>query len=370
MTTPLLQLLDHGQSLWLDYIDRGMLLDGAFETLVEEGVRGVTSNPTIFFKAITRGSAYDDAVRDLVQGDPGIDGERLYHWLMVQDVQMAADVLRPVYDQTEGSDGYVSLEVSPHLAYDTDATVERAHHIWLQVDRPNLMIKVPATREGLPAIERLIGEGINVNATLLFSVPRYRAVAEAYARGLALCADPARVASVASFFVSRIDRKIDALLDAIGSAEAGHLRGRIATASAKVAYQAFKESLDAPPFAERRRHGAHPQRPLWASTSTKDPAYTDLLYVEGLIGSQTVTTVPPETLDALMGHGEVYATLEEEVDRAYDDLDALGPLGIDLDRVTAELEDEGVEKFQESHDQLVAALERKRDDVAKTFAES
>jgi len=364
----MLTLYQHGQSLWLDYIDRDLLVNGGLARLVEEGLRGVTSNPTIFHKAITRGHDYDDAIRDLLQADPAMDAEILYEWLAIQDVQRAADILRPVYDQSRGDDGYVSLEVSPHLARDTEGTVAAARHLWRAVDRPNLMIKVPGTREGLPAFEQLIGEGININVTLLFAVPRYEEMMDAYVRGLARNPEPGRVASVASFFVSRIDGKVDALLERISTEEARRLKGRTANANAKMAYQRFKAFLDTGEWRAQAARGARVQRLLWGSTSTKNPDYRDVLYVEELVGPHTVNTVPPQTLDAFQDHGEVRDTLAADMDAAERDLRTLAGLGIDLEQVTRELEVEGVAAFAESHDQLLAALRGKVTEVTRDFA--
>lgn len=364
----MLALYQYGQSMWLDYIDRGLLLDGGLARLVEEGLRGVTSNPTIFHKAISGGDQYDGAIRDLLQADPQMDAETLYEWLAIQDVQLAADILRPVYESSDGADGFVSLEVSPHLARDTAGTIDAAHHLWRAVDRPNLMIKVPATVEGLPAVERLIGAGINVNATLLFSVARYEEVAGAYVRGLERHPEPERVASVASFFVSRIDGKVDSMLDALGTPEARRLKGRAAIANAKMAYQRFRALTRRQAFRDQVARGARVQRLLWGSTSTKNPDYSDVLYVDELIGPDTVNTVPPQTLDAFQAHGTVALTLEGGVEQARRGLEALSACGIDLDAVTAELEGEGVAAFAESHDKLIAALDEKRIAAMRDYA--
>ena len=362
------ELFRHGQSPWLDYLGRSLIVDGGLKRLINAGLRGVTSNPTIFYKAIAASDDYDDTIRDLLQADHDIAAAVLYRWLTVQDTQAAADMLRGVYDSSNGVDGYVSLEVSPHLAYDTEGTVEAARHLWQAVARPNLMIKVPATREGLPAIERLIAGGINVNATLLFSVSRYQAVAEAYLRGLALNPEPGRVASVASFFVSRIDTKVDKLLDEIGTPQALRLRGRIAVASAKAAYSRFKVLSLTEAFARQQARGARLQRPLWASTGTKNPQYSDVLYVEGLIGANTVTTLPPYTLDMFVQHGEVRDSLETDEEAAYRELAELRAVGVDLDGVALELEQEGVAAFADSHDRLIKALHEKRYVVAQAYA--
>lgn len=361
---------EFGESTWLDYVDRNLVTRGGLKTLIDGGLRGVTSNPTIFHSAITGSGDYDDAVLDLMQADHEIPVTGLYEWLTVQDVQMAADLLRPVYDSSGGTDGFVSLEVSPHLAYESEETIEAARHLWQVVGRPNLMIKVPATIPGLPAVERLIAEGINVNVTLLFSITRYKEILNAYLTGLKLNPHPERVASVASFFVSRVDTKVDAALDAIGTPRARELKGRIALANARMAYGHFREFFASPAFEIVRRRGARPQRPLWASTSTKNPDYSDVLYVEQLIGSGAVATLTPDTLDAFEAHGSIRATLEEDLDAARSDLHALDGLGINLARITDDLEHEGVRKFADDYDRLLAALKQKRQSVAEHYADS
>ncbi|MEX2489083.1 MAG: transaldolase, partial [Pseudomonadales bacterium] len=356
-----------GQSAWLDYIDRTLLLDGGLKALVGEGLRGLTSNPTIFHKAITEGTEYDEVIRDLLQADHEIDENLLYEWIAIADVQIAADILRETWHESRGSDGFVSLEVSPHLANDPEATIEAARRLWRLVDRSNLMIKVPGTGSCLPAIESLIAEGINVNVTLLFSVDRYRRVMEAYRRGLSLNDDPGSVASVASFFVSRIDTKVDARLDEIDTAEARALKGRIAIASARLAYRAFREFVKSDSFEAQRQRGARVQRPLWASTSTKNPSYSDVFYVEQLIGPDTVNTLTPETLEAFQAHGELRETLDSQVRQAERDLESLDRIGVNLAGITHELEREGVRKFIDSHDELLAALKDRRAEVAQRY---
>ncbi len=365
----LIELYRHGQSMWLDNINRDLVVNDGLRRLTEIGLRGLTSNPTIFHKAIADSQDYDATIRDLIQADHKVDEHTLYEWLTVQDVQMAADVLRPVYDSSEGDDGYVSLEVSPHLAYDTRGTIERVHHLWKRVGRPNVMIKVPATKEGLPAIEQLIGEGININVTLLFSVPRYEEVAHAYIRGLAKCADPKPVASVASFFVSRVDTKLDPVLEKMGTPQAKALLGRVAIANAKVAYRRFQEIFfGSGEFEAQRQRGARVQRLLWGSTSTKNPAYRDVMYVEELIGPHTVDTVPSDTLDAFLAHGQIRPSLEADAQQASRSLETLPELGIDYDRVMQTLEQEGVQKFTDSYDALLEALKKKRYAVTKHYA--
>lgn len=352
-----------GQSMWLDTIDRRLLTSDGLAELIGLGISGVTSNPTIFQKALTGSDAYDAAILDLLQMDPNMPVEAIYEWLTVRDVQMAADLLLPVYEASTGLDGYVSLEVSPHLAYDTEGTLASARHLWQSVKRPNLMIKVPATWDGLPAMEQLVAAGINVNATLLFSVERYEAVAQAYLLGLARCKEPSRVASVASFFVSRIDTKTDRILETLGKPEALALRGRVAVALARLAYQRYKAVM--PPGLAKLPGRHRPQRLLWASTSVKDPAYADLLYVDNLIGPETVTTVPQETLDAFVYHGVIRAALEDEVDVAERHLHALQDLGLDIEAIAHELEQEGVIKFTASYDAALDTLREKRLSVTR-----
>jgi transaldolase len=364
----LLDLARHGQSVWLDFIDRNLVARGGLQRLVDSGVTGVTTNPSIFNKAIGGGSDYDEGIREQLERTHEIEPAQLCEALMVADVQAAADVLRPVYDRTRGRDGYVSLEVPPDLAYDVERTVASAERLWTSVGRSNAMIKVPGTTQGVQAFERLIAAGINVNVTLLFGVGRYEEVVRAWARGLSRSARPRDIASFASFFVSRVDTKVDRRLDAIGGTEAARLRGRIAVDNAKVVYQRFKALLSEPEIAAQLKRGARPQRPLWASTSTKDPSYSDVLYVESLIGPDTVNTLPPETLDAFLYHGEASYSLENDTDVAQRELHALETLGIDLHAITRELEDEGVKSFQASWDDLLGALGRKRFAVAKDFA--
>ncbi|MEW5755328.1 MAG: transaldolase [Pseudomonadota bacterium] len=365
-----LELLEHGQSLWLDYIDRNLVINGGLKALVDEGLRGVTSNPTIFHKAVLTGEEYDEQIRELVAADHEIDELLLYRWITLQDIQMTADILRGVYDSSGGEDGYVSLEVPPDIAHDTIATVRTAQQLWNEIQRPNLMIKVPATREGLPAIERLLAGGINVNVTLLFSTARYEEVLQAILRGLTANPEPRFVATVASFFVSRIDSKIDPLLAQTGSAEALALQGRIAIANAKMAYQIFKRFCQSAAYKEQRNRGARIPRLLWGSTGTKNPAYSDVLYVEQLIGPHTVNTVPPGTLDALLHHAEIRSTLDADLEAARRDLAALQKLGIDLAAVTQQLEVEGVASFADSYTKLLAALKHKCLTATQRFAGS
>ena len=367
-SNPLKQLGTLGQSIWLDYIRRDLIASGGLRRLIEEdGLRGTTSNPSIFEKAIADSHDYDGDIRAMALGGNGADA--IYETLSQRDVESAADQFRPLYDRTDGQDGYVSLEVNPHLAHDTKGTIEEARRLWAALNRPNVLIKVPATANGLLAIQQLIGEGISVNVTLLFGLPRYRQVAEAYIAGVearAAQGEPLKhLASVASFFVSRIDALVDPLLDKLiaqGSKEADlakRARGRVAIASAKMAYQIFKEIFGSDRFRKLAARGARAQRLLWASTSTKNPDYSDVKYVEALIGPDTVDTAPLETLDAYRDHGEPEARLEQGVEEARRVLERLPELGIDIDKVTRQLEDEGVEKFNKPFDKLMEALTQK-----------
>lgn len=356
-----------GQSIWLDYIRRDLIVSGELRRLIEEdGLRGMTSNPSIFEKAIAGSHDYDEDIRVMVEEGKGVTA--IYEALSQRDVQSAADEFRPLYDRTGGTDGYVSLEVNPHLAHDAGGTMEEARRLWSSLNRPNVLIKVPGTVEGLPVIQQLISEGINVNVTLLFGIPRYRQVVESYLAGLEARTAQAKpvttVASVASFFVSRIDALVDPLLDKIiaqggkGADVARMLQGQVAIASAKAAYQIYKEVYDSDRFRELAAKGARTQRLLWASTGTKNPLYSDVKYVESLIGRDTVNTVPVETLDAYRDHGEPKDRIEQEAVKARWMLDRLGELGISIDTVTQQLEDEGVLKFSKAFGELMEALEK------------
>jgi len=366
---PLLQLQTFGQSIWLDFIRRGMIVSGELGRLIEEnGLKGVTSNPSIFEKAIAESSDYDSAIRSLAR--EGKSAAQIYEELVVEDIRQTADLFRPLYDRMDGRDGFVSLEVSPHLAHDTDGTVREARHLWAKVDRPNVLIKVPGTVEGLPAIRQLISEGINVNVTLLFGLSRYQAVAEAYIAGLEERAAGGlplgRISSVASFFLSRIDVLVDPLLEkklqegGRLADSASLLRGKVAIASAKAAYQLYKEIHKEERFRKLAAKGARPQRVLWASTSSKDPAFSDVKYVEALIGADTVNTVPLETLIAYRDHGNPAPRLEEDLEASKRVLQQLKETGIDLDAVTLQLENEGIEKFVNPFDKLLKTLEGKK----------
>jgi transaldolase len=366
---PLVKLATFGQSIWLDYIRRKMIKSGELKKFIDaDGLKGVTSNPAIFQKAIAGSDDYDEAIRKLTQADKSV--KEIYETLTVEDVGQAADVFRPLYDREDGKDGFVSLEVNPHLAHDTQGTITEARHLWQALSRPNVLIKVPATKEGLPAIRQLISEGVNVNVTLLFGLPRYKEVAEAYISGLEVRAEKGQplkqVASVASFFLSRIDALLDPKLEGMAAASgpndnrAAELQGQIAIASAKVAYTIYQASFGSERFKKLAVRGARPQRLLWASTSTKNPAYSDVKYVEPLIGPETVNTLPLETLEAYRDHGNPAPQLTEAVDRYASYLQRLPELGIDLNQATQQLEDEGVEKFNQPFDALMKTLEDKR----------
>ncbi|HVH68991.1 MAG TPA: bifunctional transaldolase/phosoglucose isomerase [Gemmatimonadales bacterium] len=359
--TPMQELLDLGQSVWLDYLRRGMLQSGELQRLIDDGLRGMTSNPTIFEHAIGGSSDYDEALAR-VAASPRSD-RAVFELLAVDDVRAAADLFRPAYDASDGADGFVSLEVSPALARDTAGTVAEARRLWAAVDRPNVMIKVPGTREGWPAIERLLTEGVNVNITLLFSLEHYRAVAEAFLRALetrrAARQPIDRIASVASFFVSRVDTEVDRRLDAAGGNSASGLRGKVAIANAQLAYAWFRDQLVDRRWRALAEAGAKPQRLLWASTGTKDPTYSDVLYVDSLIGPHTINTVPPQTLQLFEDHGTVRATLPGDVAAARRVFERLGPV-MDFNDVTRVLEQEGVEKFAHSFDTLLGVIATKR----------
>jgi transaldolase len=362
---PIHRLRGLGQSAWLDFIDRALLTSGELERLIEQdGLRGLTSNPTIFQKSIAASADYDE----LIQGAPPSDADAVVlERLMVRDLTLACDQLRPIYDGSDGADGFASIEVAPSLARDTEGSIERARRLWNEVSRPNLMVKIPGTLEGLPAIERCLAEGININITLLFSVPRYLEVVEAYLSALearvARDRPIDRIASVASFFVSRIDTKVDKALDALHGAgwERGRaLRGRIAIANAQHAYEHFERILADERWERLASRGARPQRLLWGSTSPKDPAYPDLYYIDALAGAQTVDTMTPACFHAYLDHGSPAPRLVEGQDRAHRELDGLSALGIDLEEVAQDLEEEGVAAFAASFDEALASIAVKR----------
>ncbi len=356
---------EQDQSPWIDFIDRELIETGRLAELVGNGIRGLTSNPTIFAKAVATGQ-YDELVkREIEAGD---DAQAIYQQIAVSDVGDAADVLRGVYDASDGTDGFASIEVEPELAGDTAGTLARARELWKLLDRPNIFVKIPATEAGIPAIEGAISEGINVNVTLMFSVEVYERVARAYIAGLRRLheagGDLARVASVASFFVSRVDTKVDAMLDEIGTRSALEARGKAAIANARMAYDSFGRIFGGDEFAELRAAGAQVQRCLWASTSTKNPDYRDVLYVEELIGPETVDTMPLETIEAFLDHGNVERRLDSDVAGARQALREIEAQGISMQQVTDELIAEGVASFAKSFDELIGSIESKRQELA------
>lgn len=365
------ELLKLGQSIWLDYIERGMISSGELKQLVDEGLTGVTSNPTIFQQAIAKSKEYQADLERLAR--TSADAKAIFETLAIADIQAATAVLRPVYDAAQGHDGFVSLEVAPDLANDTDATITEARRLHAAVDRPNLMVKVPATLAGIPAIRQLIADGININVTLIFSLERYAAVKEAYIQGLeeraahSLPVD--KIASVASFFVSRVDTNVDARLDKLAERNLANigvyadLHGKAAVANSKLAYQQFQEKFSGPRWEKLASAGARVQRPLWASTSTKNPKYFDLMYVDTLIGPHTVNTMPPQTIKAFMDHGTVERTVDRGLAEAHTLLAKLAEVGISLKEVTDELEIDGVKKFSESFADLLRTIEERRKEV-------
>ncbi|MGH2536145.1 MAG: transaldolase [Candidatus Promineifilaceae bacterium] len=359
---PLVELQAFGQSFWYDNVRRKFLTDGAIRSLIEvDGLRGMTSNPSIFEKAIGESDDYDRQVASLAQVDN--TAEEIYEALALTDIRLACDLFAELYRASEAADGYVSLEVSPHLANETGKTIAEARRLFAEVGRPNVMIKVPATAEGIPAIRQLLGEGINVNITLMFNMAHYEAVAQAYLDGLAAHVgaggDPAGLASVASFFVSRVDSAVDKRLEALADPAAEALLGKAAIANSKLVYHRFKEIFHGDDFSALKAGGARVQRLLWASTSTKNPAYPDTMYVEELIGPETVNTMPPFTIEAFRDHGVVANTLEEDVAEAELTLENLAEVGVDLEEATGQLQLDGVRAFASSFDELIATITRK-----------
>jgi transaldolase len=359
------RLAEYGQSVWIDFLSRDMIRNGELERRMrDDAVVGVTSNPTIFQKAISSGAAYDEQLREVfeVERDP----KEIFLRLAIKDVEDALDLLRPVWDEGSGQDGYVSLEVDPNLASDTAGTIEEAQRLHETIDRPNLFVKIPATKAGLPAIEEMIARGRSINVTLIFSLERYGEVAEAYIRGLERLVeaggDPGKVASVASFFVSRVDTETDRRLDEMGGRD--ELKGKLAIANAKLAYQRYKQIFAGNRWEALSSRGATTQRCLWASTSTKNPAYRDVMYVEELIGPKTVNTMPEETIEAFQDHGEVAPTLEQGIDEAERVFEQIRQAGVDYDDVTDTLEREGVQKFADSFAELLEGIRAKSGELA------
>jgi transaldolase / glucose-6-phosphate isomerase len=369
-TNPLKDLLKFGQSVWLDYIRRDLLTSGELKRLIEEdGLRGMTSNPTIFEKAIAGGALYDDLLNSL-RSRTDLDAKGRFEILAIRDIQDAADILRPVYDSSKRRDGYVSLEVSPYLARDTKGSLEEARRLWKAVGRENVMIKIPGTAEGLPAIQQALSEGININVTLLFAQDVYVKVAEAYIAGLEQFArsggDVSKMASVASFFISRIDSAVDAVIDAKlkvskdarEQEQLKSLHGKVAIANGKQTYEKYQAIFSTDRWKALAAKGAQTQRVLWASTSTKNPAYRDVLYVEELIGPDTVDTIPPATFDAFRDHGKLRPSLTEDLASAHKTMEAAAKAGISMKEVTDKLTDDGVRLFSEAFDKLLAAVEK------------
>lgn len=358
MQTKIHQVNEIGQSIWLDQLSREILTEGKLEDLIEKGVSGVTSNPSIFLKAIAGSEIYDEQLSALVH--EGRDAQEMYEALVVQDIQHAADQLKPIYDRTARADGYVSLEANPKLAHDTEGTIQEVRHLHKQVNRPNVMFKIPATEAGYPAIEQCLSEGINVNITLMFSLEQYNSVAEAYLTGIEKYmdsgGDPHQIASVASFFVSRVDVKVDPQLEELGADE---LKGKIAIANAKMVYQRFGQVFTGDRWDKLEAAGARIQRVLWGSTSTKNPNYSGTLYVDELIGPYTVNTIPFNTIEAFLNHGTVERTVDQSIDFARVELEKLAALPIRLDQVTDELLDDGVQSFTDDYEKLISGLSQK-----------
>jgi transaldolase len=371
------RLREAGQSIWLDFIERALLRDGNLERRIrDDAITGMTSNPTIFEKALSEGTDYDDQLRTLAGGLPA---PVVFEAIATTDVRDACDIFRPVYDQTGGADGYVSIECSPAVANDAEATIAEAHRLWATVNRPNLLVKVPGTAQGAKAVRRLIADGVNVNITLLFAIEAHARVIDAYMAGLEEREKAGRsiseLASVASFFVSRVDTEVDRRLDALiptlsgeDRARAAQLRGKVAIANAKLAYRLFRREFSTPRWAALRARGARKQRPLWASTSTKNPAYRDVMYVEQLIGPDTVNTMPPATIEAFRDHGEVARTVDAGIDEAERTIADLEGLGISMPEVTDKLLVDGLDAFRKSYDAAVAGLEAKSRALGRELA--
>jgi len=360
--TKLHALADAGQSVWLDYIQRSLITSGGLQTYIDKGLRGITSNPSLVEEAIADSHDYDEQIQTLALQEK--NPQEIYEELTVQDARMAADVLRPVFDETDGADGFFSLEVNPHLAHDKQGTIREAVRLFALVDRPNVMIKVPATTEGVSAFQALIEEGININVTLMFSLAQYDAIAEAYISAMEKRAENVynlkQIASVASIFVSRLDTKVDKMLDAFRTPRAQSLKGQIGIANAKIAYQHYKDFFQSERWLRLAEKGARAQRVLYGSTGTKNPEYSDVMYVENLIGTNTVNTIPPKTLEAFIDHGSIALTLESGLEEAREQLRVLSQVGINLDDPTQELLDEGLENFVKPYDSLLNTISEKK----------
>jgi transaldolase len=369
MTHPKLQALTElGQSVWLDFIQRSLITSGGLQNYVDMGLRGVTSNPSLFEEAIADSHDYDEQIHRLALEEKS--PQQIYEELVVEDARMAADVLRPVFDQADGADGFFSLEVNPHLAHDREGTIKEAIRLFSLVDRTNVMIKVPATTEGVSAFQELIEEGVNINVTLMFSLAQYDAIAEAYIAAMEKRAENVYnlkpIASVASIFVSRLDTKVDKLLEAFEDSRAASLKGQIGIANAKLAYQHFKEYFQSERWGRLAEKGARVQRVLYGSTGTKNPAYSDVMYAENLIGRDTVNTIPPKALEAFLDHGSVAPTLEQGLEEAHEQLHSLPEFGINLYDVMQELLDEGVENFIKPYDSLIRTITEKKAELVQT----
>jgi transaldolase/glucose-6-phosphate isomerase len=368
MKNPLIELEKFGQSVWLDNISRDMLIKGELKKLHDEyGLKGVTSNPSIFQKAMGSGHAYDEQIKEILSRNPEISAGDLFDILSIKDIQDASDVLKVVYDKTNGYDGFVSIEVSPELAYDTEGTIAEAARLNRKVSRPNVMVKIPATQEGLPAIRKMTSDGVSINVTLIFSPTVYEQVVDAYINGLEdrIKNDKSikDISSVASFFISRIDSAVDKQLESKGNKV---LQGKIAIANAKLVYQKAKKLFNSPRFKDLEKAGAKKQRLLWASTSTKNPEYSDVLYVEELIGIDTVNTLPPATLNAYRDHGNPAVRIESDLETAKSQMKKVAELGIDFEAVTRKLTDDGVVLFADSYRDLINAIEKKKNEVLQT----
>jgi transaldolase len=368
--TKLHALADVGQSVWLDYIQRSLITSGGLQAYIDKGLRGITSNPSLFEEAIANSPDYDEQIQELALQEKS--AQEIYEELTVEDARRAADVLRPVFDETDGGDGFFSLEVNPHLAHDTHGTINEAIRLFALVNRHNVMIKVPATQEGVLAFQELIEEGININVTLMFSLSQYDAIAEAYLAAMEARAanvyNLEQIASVASIFVSRLDTKVDKMLDAFVTPKAEALKGKIGIANAKIAYQHFKEYFQSDRWKRLADKGGRLQRVLYGSTGTKNPNYSDVMYVENLIGPKTVDTIPPKTLEAFLDHGSIALTLETRLDEAREQLNSLAGLGINLSDVTQELLDEGVENFIKPYDSLMKTITEKKATLMNTLS--
>ncbi|MCX4187686.1 transaldolase family protein [Methylophaga sp. OBS4] len=357
---------DYGQSVWIDQLEPRFFEDGVLRNLVSTGIRGLNISLSTFCAELGTANTYDGVIRDLIQADHAIDLEQLYRWLLIQDVQAAADMLEPVYDSSHGVDGYVSVAISPHLAYDTAGTIKASQQLWREIGRPNVLLKIPATPEGLPAVERLIAEGINVDVVALFGISRYCQVADAYLHGLDMNTDPAAVSSVTSFAVSGLDSKVDALLKKLDAPEAKQLIGRIAVDNASLIYSEFKMFFQGEIFKPYQTRNARPQRLLWTDTRNSD--YVDVHYANDLIATDTINAMSRQTLDAFQYHGELRVSLEPQLGKARHDLHLLQEWGIDLGKVTDELEQEYIARQVQDYDALLKTLEDKRNRVAKDFA--